>query len=76
MVRLANFSGQDVIVILTKHFHFQKISQKGSHVKLRTEQQGKRVTVIVPDHKELSPGTVRGVLNQAGVSVEQFLSSQ
>ena len=29
--------------------------------------------VVVPQHKTLKPGTLKGVIEQAGVSVEQFL---
>jgi hypothetical protein len=28
----------------------------------------------VPMHRELDPGTLRGVLRQAGVSLEEFLT--
>ncbi|MGA2771631.1 MAG: type II toxin-antitoxin system HicA family toxin [Bryobacteraceae bacterium] len=29
--------------------------------------------VVVPDHKRLRPGTLRQILNEAGVNVEQLL---
>lgn len=29
--------------------------------------------VIVPDHKELDRGTLRGIVRQAGMSVEEFV---
>jgi predicted RNA binding protein YcfA (HicA-like mRNA interferase family) len=35
---------------------FVQTSQRGSHVKLRREQ----LTVIVPLHRELAPGTLSG----------------
>jgi predicted RNA binding protein YcfA (HicA-like mRNA interferase family) len=44
-------------------------SQRGSHVKLR-RRDGR--TVIVPMHRELAPGTLRSILRQAGLSVEQL----
>ncbi|MGA2270640.1 MAG: type II toxin-antitoxin system HicA family toxin [Bryobacteraceae bacterium] len=29
--------------------------------------------VVVPDHKRVRPGTLRQILNEAGVTVEQLL---
>jgi predicted RNA binding protein YcfA (HicA-like mRNA interferase family) len=51
---------------------FSIATQKGSHVKfLKTTAEGIR-TVIVPCHKEVSSGTLRSILRQAGLSVEEF----
>lgn len=46
-----------------------EINQRGSHVKLRRADS----TVIVPMHKELAPGTLRSIIRQAGLSVDDFL---
>jgi predicted RNA binding protein YcfA (HicA-like mRNA interferase family) len=43
--------------------------QTGSHLILR---HGGR-TVVVPQHKPLKPGTLKGILEQAGVTVEQLM---
>ena len=43
--------------------------QTGPHLILRRESR----TVVVPQHKVLNPGTLKGVLEQAGVSLEQFV---
>lgn len=48
---------------------FVVAGQRGSHVKLR-DAAGH--TVIVPMHAELRAGTLRSVLRQAGLTVEQF----
>jgi predicted RNA binding protein YcfA (HicA-like mRNA interferase family) len=48
---------------------FQRVSQRGSHVKLR--EPGGR-TAIVPLHRELAPGTLQSVLKQAGLTVDEF----
>ena len=50
---------------------FAQVSQRGSHVKLRA--QGGRV-VIVPMHRELAIGTLRSVIRQSGLTVEEFLN--
>lgn len=75
MTRLANSSGQDVVHILQKHFDFFFVSQKGSHVKIRRSIDGSSITTVVPNHSELAPGTLRSILDQAQISVEDFLKA-
>ncbi len=53
------FSAKKVIKILCREFGFYFVSQKGSHVKLRRKIKGRKITTIVPLHKELSPGNFR-----------------
>jgi predicted RNA binding protein YcfA (HicA-like mRNA interferase family) len=45
-----------------------EIRQTGSHRILRRESK----TIVVPMHKPLKPGTLGGILEQAGISVEEF----
>lgn len=49
---------------------FQRVSQRGSHLKFRSAATGR--TVIVPLHCELASGTLRSILRQAGLSPEEF----
>lgn len=63
-------SGAEAIRILAKA-GFEQNSQRGSHVKLR-HANGR--VVIVPLHKELAPGTLRSILRQAGLLVEEFVA--
>ncbi|MCY4369793.1 MAG: type II toxin-antitoxin system HicA family toxin [bacterium] len=52
---------------------FEKVRQRGSHVKfLRQDFDGAR-TAIVPRHRELSIGTLRSILRQAGLDVDTFV---
>lgn len=51
-------------------FGFYQVSQKGSHVKLTN---GSNVC-IVPMHDEVAKGTLRSILIQANVSLEDFLA--
>ena len=67
-------SGRLVIKILCREFGFFLISQKGSHVKLRRLVQARHITTIVPLHKELAHGTLRGVLNLAEINEADFWS--
>ena len=47
---------------------FARVSQRRSHVKLRNADR----TVIVPLHRELAPGTLRSILRQADLSIDEF----
>lgn len=44
--------------------------QTGSHLILRREAR----TVVVPQHKPLNPGTLKGIIEQAGVTLEIFIA--
>jgi predicted RNA binding protein YcfA (HicA-like mRNA interferase family) len=51
---------------------FVEASQKGSHVKFaKVTTEGTR-TAAVPRHREIAVGTLRSILRQAGLSVEEF----
>jgi predicted RNA binding protein YcfA (HicA-like mRNA interferase family) len=51
---------------------FREVSRKGSHVKFaRTTGDGLRTT-IVPDHREITVGTLRSILRQAGLTWDEF----
>ncbi len=41
-------------------------------MKLSKKIRGREITTIVPLHKELAPGTLRGVLELAEVDEEEF----
>lgn len=61
-------SGADVVNAFVDA-GFARLGQRGSHVKLRKE----RLTVIVPLHRELAPGTLRSIIRQSGMTVAEFL---
>ena len=50
---------------------FSAVRQRGSHVVLRRGDRG----CVVPMHKEVALGTLRGILRQADVSPEEFLEA-
>jgi predicted RNA binding protein YcfA (HicA-like mRNA interferase family) len=62
--KLRVLSGFDVVRILAQ-FGFQQIGQRGSHVKLRRDHLGNRQTLHIPMHRELRPGTLRSIYQQA-----------
>jgi predicted RNA binding protein YcfA (HicA-like mRNA interferase family) len=65
-------SGEDAVKILTKHFGFTFISQKGSYAKLKRFAAGRTDITIVPLHRELLTGTLRGVPELAKVDFKEF----
>ncbi len=51
---------------------FREVSQTGSHVKFAKESEEGTRTAIVPKHQEVAIGTLRSVLRQAGITVEDW----
>lgn len=70
MPELGGWSGREVIAVLQK-MGFVLVRTKGSHAVLRS---GSKVC-IVPLHDELAVGTLRGILRQAEISPDNFLSN-
>ncbi|MBI4600031.1 type II toxin-antitoxin system HicA family toxin [Candidatus Uhrbacteria bacterium] len=66
------FSGKTVITILCRTFGFFVVSQKGSHVKLRKRVADTTITTIIPLHRELSSGTLKGILQLAQIEENDF----
>jgi predicted RNA binding protein YcfA (HicA-like mRNA interferase family) len=51
---------------------FEEASQRGSHVKfVKDTPEGLR-TVVVPRHREVAGGTLRSILRQAGITLDDF----
>ena len=51
---------------------FRQVSQKGSHIKFAKVLEGRTLTATVPNHREVAVGTLRSILHQAELSVEDF----
>ena len=70
MTKLPRISGRGCIKALGKAgFYFRR--QEGSHIILRRDDP--LAQVVVPDHKELDRGTLRAIIRQAGLSVDEFV---
>lgn len=63
-------SGQELVRVLQR-LGFVVNRQRGSHIVLRRADPFARV--VVPDHKQVRPGTLRQILREAGLTVEQLL---
>jgi predicted RNA binding protein YcfA (HicA-like mRNA interferase family) len=65
-----DLSGRDVRSALERvGFIFRR--QTGSHMVLRRDQPYGRV--VVPDHNQIRTGTLRRIIADAGLTVEQFV---
>ena len=72
MTRLPVVSGRDAIKALAKAgYEFDR--RRGSHVVLRRRDSPHR-RLVVPDHREIAKGTLRAILRQAGLKVEEFVA--
>ncbi len=69
MSDLPRISGQDCLKALMK-VGFALRRQHGSHLILRRTDPFAQL--VVSDHKELDRGTLRAIIRQAGMTVEEF----
>lgn len=70
MSPLPRVSGRDVVKALGS-IGYRVDRQRGSHIILRkTVPPFRRLTV--PDHSEIAKGTLRAIIRQAGLTVEEF----
>lgn len=71
MARLSNISGKEAVKAFTK-VGWQVMGQVGSHVVMT--KLGIRANLSIPQHKELSTGTLRALIRAAEMTVDQFLA--
>jgi len=70
MSKLPIISGKDCVKALEKAGFYLK-RQHGSHLILRREEPF--CQLVVPNHKTLDRGTLRAIIRQAGLSIEEFV---
>ena len=70
MPKLPVVSGAEAIRALER-LGFAVVRQRGSHIILRRGSSG----CVVPYHRELKGGTLVGILKQAGVSLDEFITA-
>jgi predicted RNA binding protein YcfA (HicA-like mRNA interferase family) len=74
MPELRRVSGRQAIRALEK-LGFERVRQRGSHVILKKQTPDGTVGCVVPLHRELAIGTLRGILKQAKTTVEAFVEA-
>ena len=71
MSKLPQISGRECLKALSKvGFYLRR--QEGSHMILRRDTPFAQV--VVPDHKQLDRGTLRAIIRQAGLDVEELVN--
>ena len=71
MSKLPQVSGTDVVRALQKA-GFAVRRQHGSHLILRRDNPFAQT--VFPNHRQLDRGTLRAILRQTGVTVEEFIA--
>jgi predicted RNA binding protein YcfA (HicA-like mRNA interferase family) len=71
MGKFGNISGKDAVSVF-QQLGWQKIGQVGSHVVM--VKAGMRANLSIPQHKELSVGTLRALIRNAELSVDEFMN--
>jgi predicted RNA binding protein YcfA (HicA-like mRNA interferase family) len=70
MTRLPVISGRQCVRVLLR-IGFVEDHQTGGHIIVRRENP--TTTISVPNHRELKKGTLRAIIRQAGLTVEEFV---
>jgi len=70
VARLANISGKEAVKAFEKA-GWRIVGQVGSHVVMTKADV--RANLSIPQHKELSLGTLRALIRHSGMTVEEFL---
>lgn len=72
MSKLPVVSGSEAVAAFLK-LGYERDHQRGSHMVLRHRDPPHR-RLTVPDHRELAKGTLRSLIREAGLTVEEFRS--
>ena len=66
-------SGREVVRIF-ESLGWEAVRQAGSHIIMMKDRE--LVTLSVPDHREVSKGTLRSLIRAAGLTVEEFVAAR
>jgi len=71
VTRLPVLSGRECVRALARA-GFRQVRQEGSHLILRRDDPFAQV--VVPDHRTLDRGTLRAIIRQASLTVDDFVA--
>ena len=74
MPKLRRVSGEMTIHALER-LGFVQVRQRGSHVVMKKQTADGKIGCVVPLHRELAIGTLRGILRQASITPEEFMNA-
>jgi len=69
--KLPILSGREVVIAFAAD-GWETARQRGRHIILVKE--GSMVTLSVPDHREVARGTLRSLIREAGLTVDEFMA--
>ena len=72
MPKLPIVSGLDIVKVLSKIGYTHKRTP-GSHAILQKETESGKVTIPVPLHKELAKGTLKSIMRQANLKIDDLI---
>lgn len=72
-MKLKKIFGKECVKILCNKFGFHIVRQTGSHIILKKETPEGKVGTVVPNHKEIKIGTLKGILELAKIDEEEFV---
>ena len=70
MSKLPVISARELLKVLSK-IGYSVDHQTGSHMILRNENYPHR-RITVPNHKEIARGTLRSIIRQSGLTLDEF----
>jgi predicted RNA binding protein YcfA (HicA-like mRNA interferase family) len=76
LATLKRISGKECAKIFCNKFGFQVARQSGSHLVLKKETAFGKIGTVIPLHKELKIGTLKGIIELAKVNEDEFAKEQ
>ena len=74
MPKMPRISSREAVRALER-LGFEQIRQTGSHVVMKRVTEEGKIGCVVPMHRELKIGTLKGILKQAQITIEEFTES-
>jgi len=71
LTALPVISGREAVKALNRA-GFRVVRQRGSHVRLEKRTEERLIKLTVPLHKSLKKGTLRRIIKDAGLTVQEF----
>lgn len=71
LAKLPVLSGRRVCRILENN-GFSEVRRRGSHIVMQRKFSNTTITIPVPDHKEIRPGTLLSIIRQSGLPRTEF----
>jgi predicted RNA binding protein YcfA (HicA-like mRNA interferase family) len=62
------------VVCVFESLGWEAVRQAGSHIIMTKDEA--LVTLSVPDHREVAKGTLRSLIRNAGLTVEEFVAAR